>query len=105
MLQLLEEMLKQLTTWLNRVVGKLKGVDLDSCSLKYMEESLDDIQVNISCITIHYNYFLMNLFLIHAFIFSKIHSWPFFNCRSKLELPIFCFLYNNSSCEDRPPSF
>merc|ERR1712072_1648661 len=44
MLQLLEEMLKQLTTWLNRVVGKLKEVDLDSCSLKYMEESLDDIQ-------------------------------------------------------------
>merc|ERR1712176_279696 len=39
MLQLLEEMLKQLTTWLNRVVGKLKEVDLDSCSLKYMEES------------------------------------------------------------------
>ena len=46
MLQLLEEMLKQLTTWLNRVAGRLKNIDLDSCSLKYMEEALDDIQVN-----------------------------------------------------------
>lgn len=44
MLKLLEEMLKQLTTWLNRVVTRLKDIDLDSCSLEYMEESLDDIQ-------------------------------------------------------------
>jgi hypothetical protein len=44
MVHLLEEMLKQLTTWLNRVMGRLKDVDLDSCSLEYMEEALDDIQ-------------------------------------------------------------
>ena len=46
MLQLLEEMLKQLTTWLNHVMTTLKEVDLDSCSLEYMEDALRDVEVS-----------------------------------------------------------
>lgn len=45
LLKLLEEMLKQLTSWLNNARGRLKQVRLESCSVNEMALAVQNLEV------------------------------------------------------------